>query len=100
VTISGRGFPEKGFSPDDTLVVKVAGQPCEVLTSNYHVITCKTAPRPAGDAAKERDLNGWYAGMRGVQFDQFPRWAAPAGWLAGWLARWAAGRCGPAGLRG
>lgn len=72
VTITGRGFPEKGFSPDDSLSVRVGGQPCEVVSSSYASIVCRTSARPSGMGA-EVPLAGSYAGMRGVQFDIFPR---------------------------
>ncbi len=72
LTITGRGFPEKGFSPDDSLSVNVGGQPCEVVSSSYASIVCRTSARPSGTGA-EVPLAGSYTGMRGVQFDIFPR---------------------------
>ena len=70
VTITGRGFPILGLGLGDTVVVKLYGVPCSVLSSNYSTVVCRSGPAPvAQPPAYAAALRGQYPGMRGAEYE-------------------------------
>eukprot|EP00798_Chlamydomonas_sp_ICE-L_P010965 gene10965-17076_t len=71
VTIQGRGFPTiAGLIGDSLSITLAGGSTCEVMSTNYSTIICKTSPQPDKYTVPAA-IKGVYPGARGIEFELY-----------------------------
>eukprot|EP00798_Chlamydomonas_sp_ICE-L_P031254 gene31253-6400_t len=71
VTLLGRGFPNMvGVIGDSLSITLAGGSTCEVMSTNYSTIVCKTTPQ-TDNYTVPTAIKGVYPGARGIEFELY-----------------------------